>query len=65
MQNLSTSISRKYFARWSFPFNHEFANISKTVAPFSGVYVSLLNKRSNLISMRYKIKDVIIIKQFF
>ena len=54
MQNLSTSISRKYFARWSFPFNHEFANISKTVAPFSGVYVSLLNKRSNLISMRYR-----------
>lgn len=54
MQNLTSSIIRSYFAKWSFPYNSKFAKLSKLLMPFSNYINSSIEKCSQIISIKYR-----------
>lgn len=54
MQNLTTSILRSYFAKWSFQYNSPFANTSKILEPISGYIGAGIEKAAQYFSMQYR-----------
>lgn len=53
MQNITSSLLRSYMAKWSFPYNSPFSNLSKIIEPMSDVVNSNIEKCANLINLRY------------
>ena len=54
MQNLSTSILTKYFAKWSSPYSNKLSNMAKLILPFSSIINSNIYKMANLLGIRYR-----------
>ena len=54
MQNITSSIVRSYFAKWSFPYHSPFANLSKLLMPASNYINSNIEKSALYASIKYR-----------
>lgn len=70
IQNLTSGIMRSFFAKWSFPYNSPFSNISRLLDPISNVLASDIEKTAQFFNIRFRpnkleTKDILYVSEYF